>query len=133
LRGRTLTGRYLAERFDDWRDWQLKPGYAAWGGEPAAALLACDLQPQVLTIYGEKLPARLITQQRLAAAGPVAYEHLIELRKPFWGQVLRGAGRSDMVPLALVYADLLATGNTRCMAAAQTIYDLRLARLFPVA
>lgn len=132
LRGKTLTGRYLAVHFDCWPDWQLKPGYAAWGGEPAANLLACDLQPQVLTLYAEKLPARLITQQGITAAGPVAYEQLIELRKPFWGRGLCSAGRPDIVPPALVYADLLATGNTRCMEAAQTIYDLRLARHFPV-
>ena len=133
LRGRTLSGRYLAQKFDDWREWSLNPAHARWGGEPAAALLACDLEPGMLTIYGDRLPPRLITDGQLEVALPVAYEHLVELRRPFWGEARPGSGRPDVVPPALVYADLLATGNTRCIEAAQALYDSLLARRFPVA
>ena len=37
------------------------------------------------------------------------------------------------VPPALVYADLLATGDSRCLETAEIIYDRYLARLFPAA
>ena len=131
LRGKTLIGRFLAEHFAAWPDWQLNPAHARWGGEPAAALLGCDPLPGMLTIYGDKLPARLIAHEHLEVAGPVAYEHLVELRKPFWGQTLSTVGRPDLVAPVLIYADLLATGNTRCIEAAQMIYDAHLARLFP--
>lgn len=131
LRGRTLTARYRSEQFDEWRSWPLSNGRLLWGGEPAAALLCGDLIPSVLTLYGPKLPARLITQGSLMPADPVAYEKLIEVRKPFWGESLRILGTPDTVPAALVYADLLATGNARCCEAAQRVYDFRLARLFP--
>lgn len=133
LRGSGLTGRYRAAGFAAWADWQLHPAQARWGGEPAATLLACDLQPSVLTIYADKLSARLVAQQKLAAAGPVAYQNLLEVRKPFWGRSLSSIGQRDTVPPALVYADLLATGNPRCLAAARAIYEVRLARLFPEA
>jgi hypothetical protein len=66
-------------------------------------------------------------------AGPLAQDHLLELRKPFWGRALRVEGRPDTVPPALVYADLLATGDARCIETAQMIYDDHLARLLPAA
>ena len=111
LRGKTLIGRFLAEHFAAWPDWQLNPAHARWGGEPAAALLGCDPLPGMLTIYGDKLPARLIAHEHREVAGPVAYEHLVELRKPFWGQTLSTVGRPDLVAPVLIYADLLATGQ----------------------
>ena len=40
------------------------------------------------------------------------------------------AGPQTVAP-ALIYADLLATGNVRCCAAAQAIYESFLARAFP--
>lgn len=131
LRGKTLSGRYLAQGFDGWREWPLNPEQARWGGEPAAALLDDDFQPGILTVYGDRLPARLIAREHLELAGPLAYEHLVELRKPFWGATLRSPGPSRLVPPVLIYADLLATGSARCFAAAQAIYDSRLAAHFP--
>ena len=132
LRGKTLVDRYRAENFAGWRDWRLNPAHARWGGEPAAHLLGCELQPGVLTIYGEKLPARLLAEQKLAPATPAVYVQLLELRKPFWGESLAGDGSSATVPPALVYADLLATGNAQCIEAAENLYETRLAGHFPV-
>jgi hypothetical protein len=77
------------------------------------------------------LPARLIAKQGLEAASPAAYEHLVELRKPFWGQSLEAADDATTVPPALVYADLLATGNAHCIEAAELIYRTRLVDRFP--
>lgn len=133
LRPKTLVAKYVAPNFDTWRDWSLNPGQARWGGEPAAHLLVRYLRPGVLTIYANKLPARVMVQQRLMVADPLAHEHLVELRKPFWGDALRTEGRTDTVPPALVYADLLATGDGRCIETAQMVYEGYLARLFPAA
>lgn len=133
LRPKTLLKTYVAPNFGTWPDWQLDPEQARWGGEPAANLLVRYLRPGVLTIYADKLPPRLIVEQRLELAGPLAQDHLLELRKPFWGRTLRTEGRPDTVPPALVYADLLATGDARCIETAQMIYDDCLARLLPAA
>ncbi len=131
LRGRTLTARYRAPTIDNWREWALASGSLRWGGEPAAVALGCTLVPGVLTIYGDKLPARLISSAQLAAAGPLDYERLVELRKPFWGPSPGGLESPEVVPATLVYADLLATGSARCVDAAQMIYDTALAEAFP--
>jgi hypothetical protein len=129
LRGRTLSARHVAGRFASWSEWALPPAAVRWGGEPAAKLLGCDLQPGILTVYGDRLPARLVAQGHLVPAGPADYQGLLELRKPFWGETLATA-TAQTVPPALVYADLLATGNGRCCEAAQAVYESFLARAF---
>lgn len=133
LRPKTLLGTYQAANFDTWAKWELNPQQALWGGEPGANLLVRYLKPGILTIYADKLPARLVVNQRLTAAGPFVTERLVEVRKPFWDRTLRNDGRPDTAPPALVYADLLATGDGRCIEAAQMIYGKYLARLFPAA
>lgn len=133
LRAKTLLKTYVAPNFGTWADWRLDPEQARWGGEPAANLLVRYLRPGVLTIYADKLPPRLIVEQRLVLAGPLVEANLLELRKPFWGLTLRVEGRPDTVPLPLVYADLLATGDGRCIETAQMVYDEYLARLLPAA
>lgn len=133
LRAKTLLKTYVAPNFGTWADWRLDPEQARWGGEPAANLLVRYLRPGVLTIYADKLPPRLIVEQRLVLAGPLVEANLLELRKPFWGRTLRVEGRPDTVPPPLVYADLLATGDGRCIETAQLVYDEYLARLLPAA
>jgi hypothetical protein len=133
LRGKMLLKTYVAPNYGTWPEWKLDPQHARWGGEPAANLLVRYLRPGVLTIYADKLPPRLIVEQRLQLAGPLAENNLLELRRPFWGQALRVEGRPDTVPPVLVYADLLATGDGRCIETAQMIYDHDLARLLPAA
>lgn len=130
LRGKTLVERYLAPTFEAWQEWPLQAGLR-WGGEAAAVRLGCHPQPALLTLYGEELPSRLLSRQRLSPAGPVAYEQLVELRRPFWGKSLSVTGPLDTVSSVLIYADLLATGNPRCFDAAQMIYRTRLERFFP--
>lgn len=133
LRPKTLLGTYFTPNFDTWTKWKLDPKQARWGGEPAANLLTGYLKPGALTIYADKLPPKLMLEQRLALAGLLGAVHPVEIRKPFWGDTLRQEGRADTVPPALVYADLLATGDGRCIETAQMIYDGYLARLFPAA
>ena len=133
MRATNLQAVYTVENFTTWPDWKLDPQEARWGGEPAANLLVRYLKPGVLTVYAEKLPPRLMVEQRIVRAAPLAHDRLLELRKPFWGKTLRVEGRPDTVPPALVYADLLATGDGRCMETAQMVYDDHLARLLPAA
>lgn len=133
LRPKTLLGTYSTPNFETWADWKFDPDQARWGGEPAANLLVHYLQPGVLTIYADKLPARLMVEQRLTAVRLPGTAQTMEVRKPFWGPALHHDGRPDTVPAALVYADLLATGDARCIETARMVYDGHLARLFPAA
>ena len=133
LRAKVLVAMYVAPKFETWPDWEIDPNEARWGGEPAANLLVDYLRPGVLTIYTRKLPPRLAVEQRLVLAGHLAQERLLEVRRPFWGDALKMDGDRKTVPPALVYADLLATGDARCIETAQMVYDQFLARLFAAA
>ncbi len=132
LRPKTKLGTYKAPTFATWKEWPIDPEQALWGGEPAANLLVRHLKPAVLTLYGEKLPPQLMIEQRLVLAGPTEPPYL-ELRKPFWGKTLKADAAETIVPPVLVYADLLATGDARCIETARMIHDAYLARLLPAA
>lgn len=131
LRPKQLLRTLVGAAFETWRGWDLLRDHAKWGGEPAAALLTAYLKPGTLTIYAEQIPARLIVAHRLTTAQPNDARDLIEIRKPFWGAALHAAGRADVVPPVLVYADLLATGDARCIEAAHMIYEDCLAEFLP--
>jgi len=132
LRPKTMAGAYTTPTFETWNDWRLGPE-ARWGGEPAANLLVRHLRPGVLTIYADKLPAKLMIEKRLVPVERTALPPYLEVRKPFWGKTLRIDVDANTVPPVLVYADLLATGDGRCIETAQMIYDAHLARFLPAA
>ena len=133
LRPKTLRATYVTPSFDAREDWEIDPAKALWGCEPAARLLVQHLRPGVLTLYAERMPVRLMMAQRMVtASAALADGRVVELRTPFWG-TLPAAGQPGLVPPALVYADLLATGDSRCLETAEMIYDTYLARLFPAA
>jgi hypothetical protein len=131
LRPKLLLAVYDVPPFETWKTWQVDIDQLRWGGEPAANLLGGYLQPGVLTLYGDKLPARLMIERMVKPAILLGTNRALELRKPFWGKPLQHQGRPDTVAPALVYADLLATGEARCLETAGRIYDDYLARLFP--
>ena len=131
LRPKQLLRTLVAPTFETWRTWDLRADRAKWGGEPAAALLTKYLKPGALTIYAEKLPARLMVGQRMVTARANDENGLVEIRRPFWGETLRGVDHPETVPPALVYADLLATGDARCIETAQTLLRGRSCSTFP--
>jgi hypothetical protein len=129
LRPRTLIGRYYVPGFEGWKNWPLAEYGALWGGEPAAAMLTEYLRPGELTLYAEKMPGLLAARQKfMKEAGP-RHTAAVEVRKRFWN-FPGDPEHTNMVPPLLVYADLLATGDARCIETAKMIYDLYLARLF---
>lgn len=124
LRPKLLLGRYRAPTGDWWQQVAPLAYQAQFGAEPAAARLDDYLRPGVVTLYAEKVPARLLADQRLRTdpAGDV------EIRKRFWA--FEQLDHPELVPPVLIYADLLATGDARCMEAAKRIYEHYLAGLF---
>jgi hypothetical protein len=134
LRSKTLNGLYTTPLFDDWEQWRLTPGDGLWGGESGAHLLTQYLRPGILTIYTHRLPPPFMAKQRMSkapesAAGRAA-DRVVEWREPFWGD-LPADSRPDVVPPVLVYADLLATGESRCIETANLIYEQDLSTAFP--
>lgn len=129
LRPRLLINRYYVPTLEGWRDWQLAPHGALWGGEPAGALLTDHLRPGVLTIYADKLPGLLAGQQKFLKEPAPGHTAMVEVRRKFWN-FAGEAERTDVTPPVLVYADLLATGDGRCIETAKLVYDAHVARLF---
>ncbi len=137
LRPRTLLGRYYIKTLDNWADWPLVEHAAQWGSEPAAALLTGHLQPGELTVYAEKMPGLLAARMRFLKQPEPGHTAVVEVRRRFWNfpanfhvTPLAEAGRAKLVPALLVYADLLATGDARCIETAKMIYDRHIVRLF---
>jgi hypothetical protein len=131
LRPKLLLGRFQAPTFTDWQLWQPHRHEALWGGEAAGALLTQNLRPGVLTMHAKQVPARLVAEQKLVNVPDRQTAHgLVEFRRKFWDFDVAQAA-PGIAPVALVYADLLATGDARCIETARLVYDGHLSRLFP--
>jgi hypothetical protein len=129
LRPRTLIGRYYAATIQEWRTWDVRVHDALWGGEPAGALLTDHLRPGELTIYADRLPAAIAARHALVKVPQHGQTAVVDFRRRFWH--FDGAqAHPDCTPAVIVYADLLATGDTRCMETAQLVHDDHIARLF---
>ena len=129
LRPRTLIGRYYVADFEGWKTWPIAEYGALWGGEPAAAMLTDYLRPGELTLYAEKMPSLLAARQKFMKEAEPGHKAVVEVRKRFWN-FPDDPKHSNIVPPLLVYADLLATGDARCIETAKMIYDAYVTRLF---
>lgn len=125
LRPKLVLGRYQP---DD-NAWQktidpLKYG-AVWGGETAVAKLTTILRPEIATLYvraGE--PAQLHALMHAARLRPNERGN-VELLTRFWEFE---NDPPELAPHILVYADLMATGDARCIEAAREIHGEIIAR-----
>ena len=126
---RTLIGRYYVQRIDGWKDWPLALHAAQWGGEPAGALLTDYLHPGELTIYADRVPTLLAAQQKFLKDPQPGHTTVVEVRRRYW-RFTGDARHANVVPPILVYADLLAMGDARCIETAKMIYQADVARLF---
>lgn len=116
-------------RLERWQadtlDWTAKVDAARYGlllgGEPAARRLTRHLRPGTATFYGDKANRQLMIDQRLR----LDPEGNVEIMRRFWNF---DGETPDQVPDVLVYADLLAIGDARCLETAREMYDGIVAR-----
>jgi hypothetical protein len=120
-----LRKRYRAETPDWWKALDPERHGALLGGEPAAALLTDYLKPGTVTVYTKQFHFALTTEFRLREAP----DGEVEVRQRFW-PFDHQWGHPNLVPPVLIYADLLATGDARCIETAQRIYEGHLAGFF---
>jgi hypothetical protein len=122
LRPKLVLGRFKAEKLDWWETVDpLKYGLTM-GGEGAAARLTRHLRPGTLTFFGTRAEPRFLLDHRLRTdpSGEV------EILRRFW---LFDNDDPALAPTLLVYADLLAIGDARCLETAKRLYEGILARL----
>ncbi|MGH2361273.1 MAG: type IV toxin-antitoxin system AbiEi family antitoxin [bacterium] len=122
LRPKLLLGRYRADRLDWWATLNPVTYGLLLGGEAAAARLTKILRPGTLTFYGPKAEPRLLLEQRLKP-DPTGN---VEFLQRFW---TFENDPPEIAPMVLIYADLLATGDARCIEAAKQLEGTILARL----
>lgn len=112
LKPKLLLQRFSFRSVEKREEWQsiMLPSNMWWGGECAAAKRQGYLIPENFMIYGATLPAQLMsTGAVLMGDGEIA------LYKKFWVE--------EGVPAVLVYADLMTSGRSRNIEAANKLLD----------
>lgn len=109
--------------FYKWKEIQFKKTTTLWGGEPAGDILTNYLQPETLTIYTNENRAELMKNYRFIPD----QGGNIKIYNRFWKIAQEGI---NTAPPLLVYADLLNTGDKRCIETANLVYDKYLKNRF---
>lgn len=111
------TFRFLKEeQYTTWQKMNVNQDKTWWGGEPAGDLLTNYLRPAHFTLYTTETRAELMKNYRLV---PDEKGRIHVFRK-FWNQP---SEKVRTVPPVLVYADLVNTGDPRCLETAQKVYE----------
>lgn len=121
LRHKLRLGIYHAPALDWWETVQPRNYGLVLGGEAAAARITGHLRPATVTLYGAKVEPRFLVDHQLRPDG--AGE--VEVLHRFWNF----DADADLAPLPIVYADLVRTGDARCLETAELIQEAFLARL----
>ncbi len=125
LRPGLYVGRFrLNEKvpFEDWRNIKLKKGATCWGEEPGGAILTDYLRPEILTLYTTESRNDLIMNYHFIPDP----DGNIKIYKKFWAGTMTN---ENAAPPLLVYADLLNTGESRCIETAQIIYERHVSKI----
>jgi hypothetical protein len=102
--------------FFNWRNLRLQE-QTLWGGEPAGDLYTDNLNPEILTLYTTEAQGELMKNYRLVPDE----KGNVEVYKKFWKTQANAIEHA--VPPILAYADLINTGNPRCIETAQKLYE----------
>ena len=120
LKPKLVLGRYKTETLDWWKTIDPTKYGLKMGGEGAAARITRHLRPGTLTFFGPKAEPRFLLDQHLKT-DPTGE---VEILRRFWQF---GNPEPALAPALLVYADLLAIGDARCLETAKLLYDQILA------
>lgn len=117
LKPKLLMGRMAfrtSEHRTMWRSIELPDGMY-WGGEAAANMIDDYLHPGSFDIYTDQPTAYLLKSGfvKMDANGE------IKIYRKFWQWETEGR----MVPLILIYADLMGSGNSRCVEEANRLME----------
>ncbi|MGC4038561.1 MAG: type IV toxin-antitoxin system AbiEi family antitoxin [Chitinophagaceae bacterium] len=100
-----------------WENVKLNTALTCWGAEVAGAILTNYLKPEKQLLYTEEGRMDFIKNYRIIPAK----DGELDMYRRFWNPEIQE--RKEIAPYLLVYADLMNTGDRRCMGAAKKIYD----------
>ncbi|MFD2113526.1 type IV toxin-antitoxin system AbiEi family antitoxin [Thiorhodococcus fuscus] len=113
LRPKLLLRIFQAPTISWWRELDFAQYGLTLGGEAAAARITGIIEPQTVTLYGTKAASLLFMAKQPMRAAP---DGNVEILSKFWGF---DQDPPTLTPPLLIYADLLTTGDARCIEAAQ--------------
>lgn len=123
-------GSFQASSRFPWRDIEPTNYGGCWGGEVGASLLDNYLQPAQGSLYlpKERLKEFLIDHKlKKSHETPIGDSGAIHIQQKFWRDPFEEQAQSiserSVAPVILVYADLLASADTRNLEAAKRLYD----------
>lgn len=127
LRPKLLVGVFTSADNSWWNTLDLTRYGAYWGGEVGAAKYTGYLKPQQATVYlPEAAGNKLFATAKLRKASTANETGIIHIYRPFWPDVLSAHSpnlRPDTVHPILIYADLIATQDSRNLETAKILYD----------
>ncbi len=124
LKPSLLLGTYHFGGSKLWDQLEL-PATAVWGGEPAGDLETGHLNPEQWTIYTAQEKNELVKILKLAPRS----DGNLKVYKKFWVDTSIYMNHR-VTPELITYADLMITGDARCIETANIIYDKKLSRIF---
>lgn len=118
LKPKLLMKRYTFINKEDRDDWMniILPKGMLWGGESGAFLVDGYLHPQLFDIYTEKNSLELIKTGKFK----ISENGEIRVYKKFWKEE---ETLTNTVSKLLIYADLMGSGDSRCLEAAKRILN----------
>lgn len=103
------------------KSWSPEFRVSAWGGEVAAEIITGHLKPETIKIYMDMDEPGVLTDLVKRCRLRADPQGVIEVVQPFWNMD-KFADAFPTVPLPLVYADLIATHDSRSLQVAEQIF-----------
>lgn len=134
VRPKLLIGTFSTNDLDWWKDFDLTLFHGRWGGEVGVAKYRAYLGPAAFTVYMEEAYLyKLLSAARLrkieGCAQPL--DGQVDIYKPYMPQImLQNEEQSDVVNPLIIYAELMASDDSRNHEAAQDLYDEVLYKYF---
>lgn len=135
LKPKLFYGEFISDNTDWWKNIEIERFGAYWGGEVAAAKYTDYLRPQVAIVYlPEESGSKLFSAARLRKANNPKENvgGLVNVYRPFWPEKNNESNnypnfREDAVHPILIYADLIASADSRNLETARILYDSTIA------
>lgn len=127
LKPKLFVGEFTSADNTWWNTLDLTEFGAYWGGEVGAAKYTRYLKPQEATVYlPEASGNKLFAAAKLKKANAQNETKLVHIYRPFWSQSLQTNSLNlnpDTVHPILIYADLIASQDSRNLETARMLYD----------
>jgi hypothetical protein len=120
LRPKLETMTFSVPDIDALRDIDLDPNIAVWGGEEAVARLTRFLKPEIVTIYTATANTTYVSDLVRRFKMRKDPYGTLQIVQPFW-DLPRFASPTQCAPQLSIYADLLLSGDSRNIEAAQYV------------